>query len=127
MKILSLIPILFLISACSVYKSQGRKQFESDAPGKIKTYSLLFCQKQNTLFAWFQAEFPSKNYELVVAETDLEIWKSKNKDGGIDVRAVQINNSGQIVCNYAFANENVWQAFQTQFIHELENNLMTAD
>ena len=127
MKRLSLLPILFLLSACSVYKSQGRKAFESDSSGNLKTYSLVSCKKQNSITAWFQSEFPNKNYELVLTEPDLEIWKGANSDDTVEVRAVQINAAGQIACSYQFANEGAWRSYQKDFIHELENNMMTAD
>jgi hypothetical protein len=125
MKTLALFPLFLLLSSCSVYKSQGRKQFESESSGQVRTFSLLSCKKQNNISAWFQSEFP--NYELVVAESDLEVWKSTNQDDTIDVRAVQINMSEQIICNYSFSNEGAWKTYQKQFIQELENNLMTAD
>jgi hypothetical protein len=128
MKTLAIVPFILFLSACSVYKSQGRKQFESDSNGKIQAYSLQSCQKQNSISAWFQSEFPNKNYEMLVMEQDLEVWTARNSDGSIEAKAVQIDeNNNRLVCIYHFSGEAVWNSYQRQFIRELENNLMTAD
>ena len=128
MKTLAILPFFIFLSACSVYKSQGRKQFDSDAPGKIQAYSLDSCQKENAISAWFQSEFPNKNYEMVVMETDLEVWTAHNADGSLDAKAVQIDDSNnRTSCTYHFSSEAIWNSYKDQFIQELENNVMTAD
>lgn len=120
--------MLFLLGACSVYKSQGRKQFDTDAAGKIQSFSLQSCKKQNALTAWFQSEFPNKNYEMVVMEPDLEIWKTHDAQGAVEVKAIQINeNRSRISCTYHFSSDKMWEIYKDQFIQELENNVMSAE
>ncbi len=118
--------ILFFSTGCSLYKSEGRKQFESQAPGKIAgaSFVLKSCKKEGVLETWFNGEFPASNYELVMSEADLEIWRTI-RDDKVEVKALQkIGNSTQS-CVYQFASETVWQLYKETFISELENNLMT--
>lgn len=121
-----------LLSGCTVYRSDGRKQFESEAPGKVSTSStssavqLKSCKKEGRLESWFNEEFPSRTYELVVAENDLEIWRT-HRNGHVEVKAIQKSDTATQSCIYEFANDVVWSLYKDQFIRELENNLMTLE
>ncbi|MBO9666423.1 MAG: hypothetical protein J7501_06375 [Bdellovibrio sp.] len=130
---------LIFLSGCSVYKSDGRKDFESAAPGKISatsmksaavaaapSFQLKSCKKEGRLETWFNEEFPSTNYELVVAENDLEIWRT-TRSGVIEVKAIQKTDTATHTCVYEFSTFATWDLLKEQFIRELENNLMTVD
>ncbi|MDG0817449.1 hypothetical protein [Bdellovibrio svalbardensis] len=122
--------IIFL-SGCSLYKSEGRKEFESNAPGKVKTssteiFQLKGCKKESSLESWFNAEFPAASYELVVAENDLEVWRTTHP-GTVEVKAIQKTETSTQSCLYEFSTKAVWDGYKEQFIRELENNLMTQD
>lgn len=128
--LISTLTFFFLsLSACSVYRSEGRKQFESAAPGKISATSLFQlkeCKKSSSLENWFNEEFPSQNYELILTESDLEIWRS-SKNSSVEVKAIQKSDSTIQSCIYEFANESAWNVYKEQFIRELENNVMTLE
>ncbi|MGZ3775491.1 MAG: hypothetical protein ACXVCY_12515 [Pseudobdellovibrionaceae bacterium] len=130
MKCLFLFTLTFIfLTGCSIYRSEGRKQFESDAPGKISTaalYQLKECKKSNSLENWINEEFPNKNYELITAENELEIWRSSEAPT-VEITAIQKNDSTIQTCIYEFADATVWNANKNQFIHELKNNLMTLE
>lgn len=123
-----------ILSGCSIYRSEGRKQFESEAPGKIATkvaatqlpFQLTSCKTEGRLESWFNEEFPSKNYELIISEQDLEIWHAR-LDSMIEVKAIQKNGSTTQSCTYMFTNEGAWNIYKDQFILELENNMMTQE
>ncbi len=122
--------IIFL-SGCSLYKSDGRKDFESAAPGKLKTsstaaFQLKSCKKEGSLEAWFNSEFPATSYELVVTENDLEVWQTI-RAGAVEVKAIQKTDTSTQSCLYEFSSKAAWEASKDQFILELENNLMTQD
>ncbi|WP_413561098.1 hypothetical protein [Bdellovibrio sp. HCB209] len=134
--ILILISLMFL-EGCSVYKSEGRNQFEDAAPGKIKTsslssqspselYKLLGCKNQNALETWFNDEFPRANYEMVVMESDLEIWRTTHA-GRVEVKAIQRGDKKVQACSYEFATASIWDLYKEQFVRELENNLMISE
>jgi hypothetical protein len=128
MKIIFLISLFFL-SACSMYKSTGRKQLESDAPGKLQSFSLESCHQVDALKAWLQDEFPNKTYELVVSETNLEVLKYTDGQGAVEITATQSAPAPAATtsCLYKFADEATWRANKTQFVEDLENNMMTSD
>ena len=117
-----------LLSGCTIYRSEGRKQFESEAPGKVAaaSFQLVSCKKEGKLETWFNEEFPSHTYELVLSETDLEIWRT-HRGEVVEVKALQKSEKVTQSCIYQFANETVWTLYKDQFIRELENNLMTLE
>lgn len=124
---LTITSILFL-SGCTVYRSEGRKQFESEAPGKISTssFQLKSCKKEGRLETWLNEEFPTHNYELVVSEPDLEIWRTHHGDT-VEVKALQKTDNSTLSCIYEFSNDVVWNLYKDQFIRELENNMMALE
>lgn len=134
----SILSIVFL-SGCSIYKSSGRGDFESDSPGKISaaafhataptkatSFQLKSCKKEGRLETWFNEEFPPTSYELVVAENDLEIWRT-TRNGVVEVKAIQKSDNATSTCTYEFSTVAVWDLYKDQFIRELENNLMTVE
>ncbi|WP_413578339.1 hypothetical protein ACLVWU_07345 [Bdellovibrio sp. HCB290] len=129
----TLISIVFL-AGCSVYKSDGRNQFEAAAPAKISTsaldtspvYKLTGCRNQSFLETWFNDEFPRTNYELVLMENDLEIWRTTHA-GVVQVKAFQRDEKTVQSCSYEFASAAVWDLYKDQFIRELNNNLMISE
>ncbi|WP_413581217.1 hypothetical protein [Bdellovibrio sp. HCB288] len=136
MKLLAypLISIVFL-AGCSVYKSDGRNQFEAAAPAKISTsaldssshiYKLTGCRNQSFIETWFNDEFPRANYELVLMDNDLEIWRT-TQPGVIQVKAFQRDDKAVQSCSYEFASVAVWDLYKDEFIRELNNNLMISE
>lgn len=115
-----------LLSGCTLNRSEGRNQFESAAPSRISGFDLKSCKTENKLVAWFNEEFPVADYELVLAESDLEIWKT-NKAHQVEIRAIQKNAIGSQSCTYEFADETTWNVYRDQFIQELENNLLSSE
>lgn len=117
-----------LLSGCTIYRSEGRKQFESEAPGKVAaaSFQLISCKKEGKLETWFNEEFPSHTYELVLSENDLEIWRT-HRGEVVEVKALQKSERSTQSCIYQFASETVWTLYKDQFIRELENNLMTLE
>lgn len=117
-------------TGCSLYKSEGRKQFESEAQDKIAAaagaFQLKGCKKEGKLETWFNEEFPSRNYELVLAESDLEIWRTM-KGKAVEVKALQKMDNSTQSCIYEFSNEMVWNLYKEDFVRELENNFMSLD
>lgn len=129
MKAFILTSILLLSSGCSIYRSEGRKQFESEAPSKIAAngFQIQSCKKIGKLENWFNTEFPAHNYELIVADNDLEVWKTPSNGGTVEVTAIQKVNLDIHSCIYEFSNEASWQANKAQFLRELDSYLMSVE
>lgn len=119
---------IFLLSGCTIYRSEGRKQFESEAPEKVSAaaFTLISCKKEGKLETWINEEFPAHEYELVLSESDLEIWRT-HRGETVEVKALQKTETHTQSCVYQFANDTIWTLYKDQFIRELENNLMTLD
>lgn len=128
MKILVIVSF-FLLNACSVYRSQGRKQLESEGPATttVQNFALESCSKQNALKAWFQSEFPNRSYEIIVSDPDLEILKNISNDGSVEIRATQNSGDARLTCTYRFTDQKTWHQHKAQFIQELENNMMISE
>lgn len=124
------------LAGCTVYRSEGRKQFESEAPAKVQgaalldpsetPFQLMGCKKETRLETWLNEEFPSTTYEMVVVEHDLEIWRTL-RDKKVEIKALQRAGAATTSCIYHFANDKIWNLYKNQFVKELENNLMTLD
>ncbi|KHD87751.1 MAG: hypothetical protein OM95_12085 [Bdellovibrio sp. ArHS] len=124
----SVFMVLFL-SGCTIYRSEGRKQFESEAPGKVSAtanFELKSCKKENRFETWFHEEFPSSHYEMVVMGNDLEVWRT-HRGVKVEVKAIQKSDSAVHSCIYEFANDIVWNLYKESFIRELEDNVMTLE
>jgi len=119
---------MVILSGCSIYRSDGRKQFETAYGDKpATTFALMSCKTQGKLQSWFQEEFPLSNFELVISEPDLEIWKTTLSDH-VEVRAFQRTDGGSTqACIYTFSSETSWNMYKDAFIKELENNLLTQE
>ncbi len=131
-KLLLLPTLLSLTTSCTIYRSDGRNKFESEAPAKVanqnfvgahSSFQLIQCQKETHLQTWLQEEFPKQNYTLVISDNDLEIW-SLQKEETFEVRVRQKNEEATQSCTYEFADEKTWNHFQEQFIFEMRNNLI---
>lgn len=129
MKCLLLLSFPLLINGCSIYRSEGRKQFESEAPNKVSVNSVpvLFqpknCKKIGSLETWFKEEFPAQNYELIIAKDDFEVWL-EYKETSMEVTAIQKNNSFKNKsCVFEFNNENEWDLYKDIFLQHVEDNL----
>lgn len=122
---------IVLLSSCSLYKSDGRKQFESDAPGKIKTASVSFqlkgCKKESAIESWLNSEFPATSYEMDLSDSDLEIWHT-TQPGPVEVKAIQKSETTAVsTCTYQFADKATWESYRDSFTQELQNNFMSPD
>lgn len=121
--------MVLTLSGCTIYRSEGRKQFESEAPGKVSTssnFELKSCKKESRIETWFHEEFPSSNYEMVVMENDLEIWRT-HRGSKVEIKAIQKSDTSVHSCIYEFANDIVWNLYKDSFIRELEDNVMTLE
>lgn len=129
MKAFFLTSIFLLSSGCSIYRSEGRKQFEAEAPAKVEAngFHIRSCKKIGKLENWFKTEFPAHNYELIVADNDLEVWKTPVPSGLVEVTAIQKIDTDIHSCVYEFPNEVSWQAHKEQFLRELDSYLLSLE
>lgn len=120
-----LVFILFAIamnSSCSIYKSEGRKNFETQSPGQIRTLSLVECGPQpeysqtlsqlNLVFDKF--EYTNQGYEIKVSKSQNEIYAQ------FDYR----NKNNQETCTYKANDQMEWESLKLDFFNEVDRFLV---
>lgn len=122
--------LMLILSACSVYTSEGRKEFEQSAPSEIQSqaYWMINCRELSTAETWVRSEFPNASGELIDLTEDYEIWKKPQGKGPVDITVLtkQDDNVTQS-CAYRFESEEVWKKNQQKFIKELSNSLANEE
>jgi hypothetical protein len=118
--------LFFLIGGCTVYRSEGRKQFESDSNLKASTNSFSFAlqtcinsidNSQND----FIGEMPQLTDELIYANHRVEAWLSYHNNS-VEIKTIQMGELTSQVCTYLFENEEIWASSKQFFLRELEIN-----
>jgi hypothetical protein len=123
-KLLPLLVFVFAATGCSVYKSNMRKDFESNSEGRVIPASTVgLCEKLNPVSAWLEKEFPEESGELLIAEPDMEIWKIRDESGRVHVRSFLATPDGTQTCLKEFPNEKAWSMLRTTYLAELETLL----
>lgn len=122
--IVALLSLSIFLSSCSLYRSEGRKQFEADAPGHLaaNSFKLVQCQNLNAVETWFHQEFNRNTYELITSEDRLEVW-AEPLPHYVEVKTFSKSDLGIMNCTYHFANDATWNSHKNQFIHDLKQSL----
>lgn len=111
------IALAFLLSSCSLYKSTVRKQFEDNSPDIVTKSWPGECAHIGPIQAWIDREFPVHPSELLVSDTDLDIWKWTLSDGRILLRADRPSESGLESCTMIFASEAHWLESRLSYLN----------
>lgn len=125
---------LFLISlsACSVYKSSVRREFESTSSGRVQLNSFWgSCHKVTRLQSWLQTEFPHQSGEILFSEADREAFLFANDEGLLTLQVDRHDEvQGDEVCTRSFANVDEWNAFAPELEkawHSFQKSSETPD
>lgn len=121
------------ISGCTPYRSADRKNFESDySPQALsKTQTIPSdanlenesCRMIGKLESWVLEEFPASNYELLLADEEIEVWKTF-QNSKILIKSFQKVDKKIRHCSYTFESELEWQSQQALLLNELEATLV---
>ncbi|MBK7963803.1 MAG: hypothetical protein IPK04_22980 [Bdellovibrionales bacterium] len=130
---------VFLNAAgCSVYKSEGRKTFESKAPQKIQallgTQSTLNhkplpqnCEILSQFELEVRANYLPVSPEVLSTKNGVELWKSVTPNGVVQITLIEslntnfaLNSSGSrevsySLCHFEFKSELEWQNAEPNF------------
>ncbi len=116
MKILLNLLLLYSCCSCTLYKSEGRKTFETQSPGQIRTLSLIGCNEiQNPRGSFDHSEWTPQGHEVRVSKQDQVI------NAEIDF----ITQTQKQSCTYPTENQNTWLSSRDYFFAELDD-LMQA-
>jgi hypothetical protein len=143
-KSLSLIHLIavsvLLYSGCSLNPSNNRNLTELEAEltknfapvkenstANSATAHLKGCMKVNSIESWLKSEFPRISYELILSESDLEIWATNSDKTPIQITSLQKNGFTTHSCEFEFPSKASWEAQKARFIEDLENLIVTPD
>lgn len=134
--------LCLILVGCTPYRSADRKGFEKDytpqaqsfvsSKASIEPNSALLksnsesCRMIGKLESWILEEFPASNYELILSDEDLELWKT-TKDSKVIIKSFQKIEQKIRHCTYSFDNEFQWQQYQEDVIKDLEATLMLIE
>lgn len=88
---------LFILSSCSVYKSQGRKDFETNSPTQIRTLSLMFCSSDG--FGDILSSGETREWDATAAGRPVQIYTSPQGNSATYV-ALESNTPEMQTCLY---------------------------
>lgn len=118
--------LFFLLGACTVYQSEGRKQFENDSNGKISTSSYSFTPTACTTEPHLEIEtFGDSSLEageLVYTNEGLEAWLT-HYSGSVEIKTILKGELKSQICTYQFESEEIWNSNKPLFFRELKNNM----
>ncbi len=120
------------LTACSLYSSAGRKQFEEKAPSNIiQTYAFLGCRNLGVAETWIKEEFLSATSELVDMTPDYEVWSKPLRGTSMEITVLSkpesSDQSGTQSCVYEFSSLTEWNSHKKAFLMELSNNTAELD
>lgn len=136
--LMTLCLLLLNTTGCSVYKSEGRKTFESKAPQKIQalvgtknTFAQLpppkNCEILSPIELEVLANYLAVSPEVLSTKNGTELWKSVTLDGVVQITLIESLNSQSTltssdsvemnysVCQFEFKSELDWQSAEPNF------------
>ena len=117
-----------MVSACSLYKSQDRKTFESHAKDNlaIQDYKPIQCDEITPLQYWYETRFSSSNSQWVDSLPQLEVWQDTLGQNQIQIRTYEnhTENTPTIAsvtrCLGTFSSLREWHKFKSFYLKSLE-------
>ncbi|RYD70302.1 MAG: hypothetical protein EOP55_22470 [Sphingobacteriales bacterium] len=123
----SQISVLIFLSACSLYSSAGRKQFEERAPANVVQGSaLVACHDAGSAETWLKREFPPADVALVEMNPDYEVYSRTLEGGQVEVSVHTANptteGTASRICTYQFSSASEWRLQKVSFLTMLAEN-----
>lgn len=116
--LLSTVVVTLLTSGCSIYRSNVRKEFESNSLGRVAAISIdrekaashekENCRLLGPVQTWLENEFPGEEEELLHTGDDYEAWLSRRANGSLRLKTFESLDDRTLVCERVFASEQEW-------------------
>ena len=107
--------ITAVLSACTVYSSAGRKDFETKSPSYVKTLAFEGCDPIE------QKDFDQGVLDSFLARSFFSndnFWVTEDNSNGTPIVQVMDHKKEQ-VCSYQFTDHNEWATIKPYFIKNL--------
>ena len=124
------ISAVIFISACSIYKSNGRKNFESSAKQNltIQDFKPIQCDDISLVTYWYETRITSPHSQWIESLPNLEVWQDNIRQDQIQIRTYEKHNDQpqQIPsitrCQSTFSSLKEWKQFRSFFLKSLEGD-----
>lgn len=101
---------LFFLNACSFYKSEGRKNFENQAPAQVRTLSFEGCHSEAPQLTSYETLSTPQGKEVLVVYGEAKVV-AYAPFSGVNQKAV---------CAYSTPNQSYWLDSKDLFLSELD-------
>ncbi|MFN8792101.1 MAG: hypothetical protein ACK5Y2_11665 [Bdellovibrionales bacterium] len=128
---------LLTASACSLYKSESRDNFEDNAKATLPLQTTahpdpkptlessrqMQCDEVSEIQYWYETRFPAPHTEWVESGSDhLEVWRTDFEHGGLQIRSYEHAVSTITRCEISFSSEREWQRLRKFYFKSLEGD-----
>jgi hypothetical protein len=128
LKIAVTVCTLFFICACSIYKSSGRKSFESSAKQNISLQYLtpLQCDDISSVSYWYETRFSSPHSQWIESLPHFEVWLDTLEGQKIQIRTYEKHDdqphelASITRCQSTFDSYQEWQQYRSFYLKSLE-------
>lgn len=123
---LATLGLILSISGCSIYRSEGRKTFESKVPTGVQTaaaYNSLKsqnCEVMSELKLDLESSFLDGPQELLLAKDKYEVWQKITVQNSVEITVIENLGSQSSVCHYTFSSLNDWNEHQASFFQTMD-------
>ena len=104
--------IFALLLGCTIYKSEGRKTFETQSPSQIRTLSLVECTENSNISPtdFDKVEYTINGHEILIRFSETKVYAQ------VSFMDMQPQQS----CIYSANNPEEWEKFKEYFYVEID-------
>ena len=86
-KLSFLLSISLFVGACSLYKSTGRKNFESSAKENLdlQDFKPIQCDEISNVAYWYETRFSSPHSQWIESLPNFEVWQDDLEGSSIQI------------------------------------------
>ena len=119
-----------LICGCSIYKSTGRKDFESSAKQNLnlQEFKPIQCDGISPVSYWYETRITSPHSQLIESLPNLEVWQDILTDNQIQIRTYEKHNDQDqqlpsiTRCQSTFSSLFEWKQLRSFYLKSLEGD-----
>lgn len=116
------------LNACSLYKSDGRKKFESKAEQNItlQDFKPIQCDDITKVSYWYETRLSAPQSQWVESLPHLEVWQDQLEGGQIQIRTYEKHNdqfqeiANITRCRSTFSSLSEWLELRSFYLKSLE-------
>lgn len=129
-KLSFLLSISLFVGACSLYKSTGRKNFESSAKENLdlQDFKPIQCDEISNVAYWYETRFSSPHSQWIESLPNFEVWQDDLEGSSIQIRTYEKHKdqpqelASITRCQTTFSTLQEWKEFRSFYLKSLEGD-----